>query len=296
MTIARIASGGYDVVGRRELLAVGVTATEIRHRLAVKRLRLLYPGVYAVGSAPLSRLGRFHAAVLACGDGALLSHRSAAALHGLRPGAETYVEVTIPRIGSRRRRGIVVHGTRSLPLEEVADVHGVPCTSVARTLVDLATVINERQLARALEQSLILRTFDRVAVSATLQRANGRRGASALRLLVAQSTDAPTNVRSDFERRVLALVRKHGLPEPITNGLVCGHEVDFHWPEHRLVVEADGRETHDTPIAFERDRARDLDLELAGWHVLRISWRQLEYEPGRVLALLRARLYDSRSQ
>jgi hypothetical protein len=176
-------------------------------------------------------------------------------------------------------------------------VEGVPCTSIARTLVDLAAVITARQLERALERALILRVFNGAALDAALSRANGRAGVGILRRLLADLSDTPDNVRNELERLFLALVRDVGLPEPVVNGLVCGHEVDFHWPAQRLIVETDGRETHDTPLAFERDRRRDLDLELAGWHVLRITWRQLKREPDRVAALLRTRFYSgSRSQ
>ena len=108
--------------------------------------------------------------------------------------------------------------------------------------------------------------------------------------MLAALFDEPAPVRSELERRFLEVVREQRLPTPVANAQVGGHEVDFHWPSHRLIVETDGRATHDTPHQFEQDRRRDLELTLAGWHVMRVSWRQVVHEPGRVAALLRARL------
>ena len=102
--------------------------------------------------------------------------------------------------------------------------------------------------------------------------------------------DEPAPVRSELERRFLEVVREEGLPMPVINARVAGHDVDFQWPRRRLIVETDGRATHDTPHQFERDRRRDLELSLAGWHVIRVGWRQVVHEPGRVAALLRSRL------
>lgn len=290
MAIADLAARQHGVLSRRQLLETGVSKEMIRYRVAIKRLHRVYAGVYAVGHPLLSPHGRYLAAVLAGGEGAVLSHRSAAALWGLRPPASGPIDVTIPRGGSRRRPGIAIHASRSLPIDEVTAVDGVPCTSLARTLIDLAAVVTPRALARALEQSLILRLFDRTAMEAALAGAGGRRGAGTLRRLLAELADEPPPTRNELERRFLELVRSADLPIPVVNGLVAGYEVDFHWPEQRLIVETDGRATHDTALAFERDRRRDLALELVGWHVLRISWRQLVEEPERVSATVRSRL------
>jgi very-short-patch-repair endonuclease len=145
-------------------------------------------------------------------------------------------------------------------------------------------------LDRAVEQSMILQLYDDTALLAVLERAGGRRGAAALRSLIEDLPDEPVRARSELERRFLDLVRAAGLPAPIVNALVCGYEVDFHWPRQRLIVETDGRSVHGTPIAFDRDRRRDLDLELTGWHVLRLSWRQVVESPEHVTAALRRRL------
>lgn len=137
---------------------------------------------------------------------------------------------------------------------------------------------------------MILRRVDRRALDAALERANGRRGTGIVRALLNELDDNTPPTRSELERRFLSLIQGDSLPSPVTNGLVNGHEVDFHWPASKLIVETDGRATHDNPFAFERDRQRDLDLSLAGWTVIRITWRQLRDQPDRVIALLRAHL------
>jgi hypothetical protein len=153
--------------------------------------------------------------------------------------------------------------------------------------VDLAGVLSKRRLERVLERSETLRLFDLGALKAALARAGGRRGTLVLRRLMETLDDAPPPTRSELERRFLDVVMEAGLPRPITNATVAGLEVDFHWPDQRLVVETDGRATHDTAAAFERDRRRDLQLESAGWHVIRITYRQLEENPEKVVAALR---------
>jgi hypothetical protein len=153
--------------------------------------------------------------------------------------------------------------------------------------VDLAGVLSKRRLERVLERSETLRFFDLGNLRAALGRSNGRQGTAALRDLVGRMDDQPPPTRSELERRFLDVVMEAGLPRPITNATVAGLEVDFHWPDERLVVETDGRATHDTAAAFERDRRRDLQLESAAWHVIRISYRQLEENPEKVVAALR---------
>jgi hypothetical protein len=135
-----------------------------------------------------------------------------------------------------------------------------------------------------------LQLYDQRALTDILVRANGRRGAGVLRLALEKLGGHPALTRSELERRFLELVRKAGLPLPIVNGVVCGYEVDFHWTSQRLIVETDGRSVHGTPIAFERDRRRDLDLEVAGWHVLRLTWHQVVQSPSQAVRLLRRRL------
>lgn len=277
------------VVARRQLLDAGVSRAALRHRLAVRRLYVIYPEVYAA-TPSVSVVGRYLAAVLACGEGAVLSHRAAADHLGLRSTSSVIIEVTMRHGTKRRIPGIRVHQTRALHPDDITLVDAVPCTTWPRTLVDLAGELTPRELERALERTMILRIFDLHDLNAALDRANGRRGIGSLRRLVSALDDQVPLTRRELERRFLKFIQDAGLPRPTVNATVEGHEVDFHWPEHRLIVETDGRETHDTPIAFERDHQRDLELELAGWHVLRLTWRQIVAQPDRVLALLRGRL------
>ena len=200
------------------------------------------------------------------------------------------IDVLAVRSGERTRRGIRVHATRSLHPADSATHRGIPCTSVPRTIVDLAAVLMESEVRRVLERSTVLRVFDNRALDAALARANGRRGTGTLRRLLEELGDDAPPTRSELERRFLELIRDASLPSPITNGLVNGYEVDFHWPDAKLIVETDGRETHDTPFGFERDRQRDLELKLHGWEVIRITWRQLRDHPDAVVALLRVHL------
>jgi very-short-patch-repair endonuclease len=292
LRIAALAAGQHGVVSRRQLLRAGVSKSCIEHRLAVRLLHPLHVGVYALGSRSLSASGTYLAAVFACGESAVLSHRSAAALLDLRASSNARPEVLTPRRGARPQPGINVHRTRSLPPEDVCVVGGVPCTSWARTLIDLAAVLRVGELDRTLERSIVLRMFDGRTLDDALARSNGRRGIKRLRRLREELADQPPRLRSKLERRLLRLLRRARLPAPVVNAPVGvgNYEVDFHWPAQRLVVETDGRATHSTPQAFERDRRRDLDLQLAGWRVVRITWRQLTDEPERVTALLRTHL------
>ena len=290
VAIAELAQRQHGIVSRTELLTAGLSSDEIWHRTNVGRLHRLHAGVYAVGHLLLPRFGAYLAAVLACGEGAVLSHRAGAALLGLGGPPSGPIDVTVPRRGGQQRSGIAVHRTRCLPGSEITEAERVPCTTPARTLVDLAAVAGPRELRRALERSLELNLFDRTALDATLGRSRGRRGVVKLRRLLSRLPDEPPPVRSELERRFLHLIRAARLPTPVVNARVAGLEVDFHWPDQRVVVETDGRATHGAPHAFERDRSRDLQLGLAGWHVVRLSWRQVVHTPERVTTLLRYRL------
>jgi uncharacterized protein YjiS (DUF1127 family) len=287
-----VAAARHRVVARRDLVSTGVGEEAIRHRLENHRLYRLHRGVYAVGTPDLDRLGRWLAAVLACGDDAVLSHRSAAALWGLLNPPSGPIEVTVPGRSSYRRSGIRVHATRSLLRAEVSQTRGIPCTSVERTIIDIAGG-PAAEVERAVEQAFALHLLGRNRMAEALSRANGRRGVGDLRRLLARLLGDLPLTRSELERRFLKLVARAGLPAPIVNRYRAAHRVDFTWPTYRFVVETDGRATHDNPYAFHRDRARDLELELAGWHVIRLSWWQVVEDPARVVALLAKRLAEA---
>lgn len=192
----------------------------------------------------------------------------------------------MPGSSPRRRPGIVVHATRSLPKVEVTRVLGIPCTTAERALIDIAGTEDAGTLDRAVEQAFALNLLGRSRMREALDRATGRRGSKELRRLILRLLDDLPWTRSELERRFLRLVHDADLPAPIVNRHREGHRVDFAWPRAELVVETDGRATHDNPYAFHNDRARDLDLELAGWHVIRLSWSQVVDEPERVRKLL----------
>jgi very-short-patch-repair endonuclease len=234
----------------------------------------VYRGVYSVGHARLGREGHWLAAVLACGEGAVLSHRSAAAHWGLLGTDQERVDVTAPRTRDGAR-GIRLHRARSLDAQDTTTHEAIPITTVARTLLDLAAMVRPDRLERAFAQALHLRLYDHTAIEALLARANGHRGTGAL----AQATSRePKLTKSDWEIRLLTLIRKAGLPEPLVNHPLIAPDyghcwLDFYWPQHRLVVETDSWEAHGHRAAFENDRARDAALQQMGLRVLRLTWR-----------------------
>jgi very-short-patch-repair endonuclease len=266
--IAALAECQHGVVAARQLLALGLARGAIDRRVQAGELHVWYRGVYAVGHRVLTREGRWMAAVLAAGPGAVLSHRSAAALWEIRRSARPRIEVTAPR---RSRHGIQVHQARLAP-DEVTVHNGIPVTTPARTLVDLAAVLRPDELEKAINQTEILRL-----PYPDLSRYRGHRGISALR-----TRPEPTISRSQLERDFIAFLNAHALPKPLVNTPLNGKEPDFRWPKHRLIVEVDGFATHGTRQAFETDRARDRTLLAAGWRVVRITYRQLHEQPQEV--------------
>jgi len=293
--IAEIAGRQHGVVARRELVALGMGAGAIHYRMRAGRLHPLHRGVYAVGHRRLSHEGRWIAAVLACGHGAALSYINAAAHRGLRQTASAAIHVSIPTdAGRSRRQGIVVHRCPGLRAEEVEIHDGIATTTVARTLVDIAGMLAAGPLERAVEQALALRLFDLRSVQAVLMGNATRPGVSTLAAIVARIHDEPQLTRSELENMFLELCARHAIPRPQVNAEVAGYTVDFCWPAERLVVETDGNEHHGTRVAFERDRARDARLTVAGQRVLRFTHRQLVREPVAVAEVLLALLAPQR--
>lgn len=264
--------------------------------MASKRLLWLRRGVYAVGHAGLTDDSLRLAAVLTCGPRALLSHRAAAELWGLLPSSPQF-EVTVRR-GGREREGIVLHHSRVLGPEDRAVVRAIPVTTVARTLVDLADVLDERRLARVVHEAEVRRVFDLTAIERVLERVPGRAGRHRLRRVLAAYRPEPRFTRSRAERRLLRLCERHGLPKPQTNVWVHGAEVDAYWEDVGVVVEVDGGEAHLTRRAFREDRARDRRLAAAGIGVVRITWFDFDDEPelARELAVIRQGRRRARSR
>ena len=226
------------------------------------------------------------AAVLACGQGAVLSHRSAAALWSFVGGASPRIDVTSVGYRGAVIRRIRHHRVRRLPPEETTTVDEIPVTTVARTLFDLAEVLAPHRLEGAFEAAEREELLDMREVALTAERNPGRRAHKRLRTLLPRLT-APSTTRAELERTFSRMCRLAGLPLPQMNVLVEGLEVDALWPEQRLVVEVDGWEFHKTRAAFERDRARDAQLLLAGYRVVRVTYLQLRDGPETVADTLR---------
>jgi hypothetical protein len=224
-----------------QIEAAGLSPRAVRDRAAGGRLRRAHSGIYAVDR--LDDRGRWMAAVLACGPNAVLSHRSAAALWGFCD-AGARVDVSAPTRAGRSRTGIDVHRAGTLGPGEVTVRERIPCTSAARTLLDLAAVLDRRPLERALDRAEELGVFDLDALHELLRRHPRRRGRRVLASVLADY-DGPTTTRSDSEELMLALVTRAGLPRPRVNAWIAldrnrGYEADFLWPDFRLIVEVDG--------------------------------------------------------
>jgi len=262
-------------VALRQLRALGLTGSGVRKRVASGRLHRVHAGVYAVGHANLTGHGHWMGAVLACGQGAVLSYRSSAALHGVRPDHRSVIDVTSSRRSGRGRRGIVAHQGHALLPRDSTTVDAIPCTSLPRTLLDLAEVIDRRGLERALDRAEQLRVLDMSAINDVLARAHGRPGAKLLREVLAEHYAGSSLTASELEERFLLICRGAGVPAPDVNAWVALPDeelkADFLWRHHRLIVEVDGHETHGTRQAFERDRRRDQCLTLAGYSVIRFT-------------------------
>ncbi|HEX7117454.1 MAG TPA: DUF559 domain-containing protein [Longimicrobiales bacterium] len=285
VVLGELAERQHGVVTRAQLLRAGVAARVVDHRVATGRLRPIHRGVYRAGPLVAPRALEM-AAVLACGDGAVVSHRSASRLWELLPatGVREPVDVTV-RYRERRRPGIRVHRVRALPPDEVTRFEGVPITTPARTLLDLAGVAGVRELERAAARAERRGLVDRAQARALLARYPRRQGTGALAALLDGGTPLALT-RSEAEERFLGLVRKGQLRLPEANVVVDGYEVDFLWRTERLIVEVDGFAYHASPQAFERDRRRDAVLGARGFHVLRVTWKQMDREPEAVLVRL----------
>jgi predicted transcriptional regulator of viral defense system len=292
--ISDLAEEQHGVVALSQLRELGLSVQRIDKRVAAGWLHPVHRGVYAVGHRLLSADGHRMAAVIACGPGAVLSHRSAAAAWGLRRDGRNRIDVTAPGRRGRMPAGIEAHRDGSLRPADRTEVRGIPCTSVARTLLDLAAVVSPRELRNAVTQAEVERVFDLTAVREVLGRSRRRRGVARLRRAIAEHDPRDERARGELERSFLALCRQADLPLPAVNvPLTVGDtqlEADFLWWSTQLIVEADDRYSHLTVAAFEKDRRRDQRLRLAGWEVIRCTWRQVLDDPEELGHTLRALL------
>lgn len=263
--IGALADAQHGVVSRTQLLSAGVSRRQIERRMEARRLRVIHRGVYAVGHRALSHLAIWMAAVLAAGEGAVLSHWSAASLWRMRPGRGPRAHVTSPR--RRRSHARITFHFAQLPDDEVTEERGIPVTTPARTQLDLAPLLPSPTLARMIDAAGARKG---TPLADLLERYPHRAGVPKLKAILA--TPQPMT-RSDLEAKVLDAMDRAGLPRPDVNNVIEGEEVDFAWPEHRVIAELDTYVTHGSPLAFERDRARDRKLTAAGWRVVRLTDR-----------------------
>jgi hypothetical protein len=292
--IAQVAAVQHGVVALWQLVGLGLSARAVRDRVASGALHRVHAGVYAVRHGRLTREGRYTAAVLACGIDSGLCSRSAAGLRGLRQDNRAKIDVISPRRPGRRRDGIDAHTSSTLLPHDIEKVDGIPCTTVARTLLDLAAVVPRRQVERAFDQAEVLQVLDARAIEDVLERTHGHRGNATLRSILDDHVPGTTLTVNDLEEAFFAICRSVDLPQPEINAWIAleptGYKADFLWRREGLIVETDGRDVHTTRRAFEDDRRRDQRLMLAGYRVVRFTERQVREEPARVGKTVRALL------
>jgi very-short-patch-repair endonuclease len=290
--IADRATRQHGVISFWQLVEAGFGRGTIAHWLRTGYFRPIHRGVYAVGHSRLTREGRWMAAVLASGRGAVLSHRSTAALLAVRPTSSPRIEVTIPASGRRGPKAITVHVVRRLHADEWETVDGIPATTVARTLFDCAEVLPFWQLERAFEQAERLQLFDLVALQAVCERNPGRRALRAVNRLL-QALRQPPASRSELERLFLDFCRAFGLPEPAFNVVIAGYEVDAWFVGTKVIVELDSYGYHSSRSAFENDRAKDIDLKLEQFEVIRVTDRRIRNDAPHLADQLRRLLQNN---
>jgi very-short-patch-repair endonuclease len=283
--LARIASAAHGVVTHAELLRAGVTAKEIRHRLSTGALLREHRGVYRVGHRAPSVEARYMAAVLACGEGALLSGRAAAHLLGALKGKPPAPEVMAPT--ERRVKGVRTRRARHLDPHDATTWRGIPVTTIARTLVDLAGELAFDDLARACHEAGVRHRTHPAQVEAVLARRPRAPGATNLRRIM--RGDAHVTL-SRLEARFLGRLRQAGLPLPQTNRPAGARRVDCRWPQHRLTVELDSYRYHSSRHAWEQDRRREREAHARGDDFRRYTWNDVTEHPQLMLAELCALL------
>jgi very-short-patch-repair endonuclease len=278
LRIAEVARRQHGLITTHQLLTIGLDRGRISRRVAAGRLFRVHQGVYLVGTPSLSALGRDLAAVLACGEGALLSHRSAAVRWGMRKERYRWVEVTAPRT-RRKRAGIRVHFGSA----EGTNRWNIPITTPAQTIIDLADVVSEYATEVALGTAERHNLVDR----SNIKPIRGRRGYGALTRILARDH---LFTRSDLEDAFVQLIRSSDLPHPKINRRDDDGEMDAVWMDHKLIVELDGYDTHGNRAAFEADHESDVERMAEGWIVLRFTYRQVTERPEWVLTKIRRAL------
>ena len=287
--LSRLASPDHGVVKRRQLVRDGVTVAEIRSRLKSGALIPEYRGIYRVGHQAPSVESRYLAAVWACGDRAFLAHRAAAFLHRLLAGSAPRPEVIAPT--ARRVPGVTTRRYSSLHATDVTTVGGIPVTSIARTLVDLARLVPENALARACHEAGVHYGTTPADVETVLSRRPNSPGAHKLRAVM--RGDAKV-LLSRLEEGFILLLRSADLPLPVTNRPAGGRRVDCRWPDHRLTVELGSFKYHNSRQSWERDLMREHEARARGDEFRRFSWGDVFERPRIVVGELRPLLSADR--
>jgi very-short-patch-repair endonuclease len=285
----QLAAKQYGVVSRRQLLDLGWHPEAIKHRVRNGRLHPVRRGVFAVGRPSLTTHGKWMAAILACSPQAVLSHRTAARLWGFRPGSlpgnDDLIDVTVAAHRRLTCTGIRLHRARSLSEGDRGLRDRIPTTSPLRTLIDLAAVLNARELETAINEADRVGLVNPDALRSATTARSGLRGLAAIRDVLDRRTFRLTD--SELERRFLLLVDRAGLVRPLTQQRVNGFRVDFYWPELRFIVETDGLRYHRTSTQQAKDRKRDQRHAAAGFIVVRFTHAQVTFESQQVIETLR---------
>jgi very-short-patch-repair endonuclease len=289
--LADLAKRQHGIAARSQVLGLGVAGNTVDRWIRSGRLHRLHPGVYAVGHTAITRRGTWMAAVLASGSGGVLSHRTATALFGIWGSGTGELHVTVPWKG-RSTRSIHRHFS-VLPDDEREIVDGVPVTSAARAVLDLAGEKGEAAAESALREMEYLGIYGKVSLPMLLERYPRHRGAAIVEVCLERLRDDPGGrVRSDLEERFLAFLDAHRIPRPRLNFWLSvddeTYQVDCLWPEARLIAELDDWKSHGTRRAFGKDRKRDRHLGRAGYRVVRITGDQIRTEPSQLAADLQA--------
>ena len=296
--IAVIAARQHGVFTLGQLLALGLSAAAVYKRAQRGRLHRVHRGVYSLAPPNLlKREGRWMAAVLAAGPNTVLSHRNAAALHGLLSNNRVNVEVTVAGRTARNHPGVEIHRSAGLIEADITVVNNIACTTVARTLFHLADVLDRRRLERAFDQADVEEVLDMRAIEDQLRRNSTRAAAGKVRALLEEHYIDSTPTESEIEEGFLALCRRFGLPQPeVQQWLLLPDggppiRADFLWRKQRVVVETDGDRYHGTAQRSRRDARRDQRLTVHGFKPIRTGWRQIFHRPAELEATLRALLF-----
>lgn len=284
-------TGPHGITTRAELLASGLSPAAIRHRLDRGLLHPLFPGVYAIGRPQVSREGWWLAAVFAAGPGAALSHRAAARLWEILEHGGGHPDVVVPSQGGRRtRRGMTVHRCATLRPADVTRRDGIPVTTLARTLVDLAGVVDDRTLRAAVRRAAAIHRLDLVALRRQLDQPRREPRRARLRATLDRWVPGLQLTESEFEAHFLALCARHRLPLPEPQVRIGDHRADFLWEAQRLVVETDSARWHDTDAGRGDDYVKERALRAAGYEVLRFTRAEVINQPALVAREIRRTL------